>query len=140
MVEWHTLLDQLEIPDGAVAGLSASGQPVLRSKLLQLPAADRPLFFVGQPLEVLKTLRTLLPDAPSGQLTVSSRCHCCVACCSNFVHHEGKSGQHLSGSQQQETMWKKRTYNLYIVNPVLHGNGTLAVYGSELAVGLGLIV
>ncbi len=67
MDEWHTILDQLEIPDGAVAGLSASDKPVLRGKLLQLPAADRPFFFVGQPLDVLKTLRTLLPDAPSGQ-------------------------------------------------------------------------
>ena len=67
MAAWHTVLDQLEIPDGAVAGLSASDKPVLRGKLLQLPAADRPLFFVGQPLEVLKTLRTLLPDSPSGQ-------------------------------------------------------------------------
>jgi len=67
MAEWHTILDQLEIPDGAVAGLSASDKPVLRGKLLQLPAADRPFFFVGQPLDVLKTLRTLLPDAPSGQ-------------------------------------------------------------------------
>ena len=67
MAEWHALLDQLEIPDGAVAGLSASDKPVLRGKLLQLPAADRPLFFVGQPLDVLKTLRTLLPDAPSGK-------------------------------------------------------------------------
>jgi len=67
MPEWHTILDQLEIPDGAVAGLSASDKPVLRGKLLQLPAADRPFFFVGQPLDVLKTLRTLLPDAPSGQ-------------------------------------------------------------------------
>ncbi len=41
MAEWHTILDQLEIPDGAVAGLSASDKPVLRGKLLQLPAADR---------------------------------------------------------------------------------------------------
>ncbi len=65
MTEWHTILDQLEIPDGAVAGLSASHKPVLRGKLLQLPTADR--FFVGQPLDVLKTLRTLLPDAPPGQ-------------------------------------------------------------------------
>ena len=58
MAEWHTILDQLEIADGVVAGLSASDKPVLRGKLLQLPAADRPFFFVGQPLEVLKTLCT----------------------------------------------------------------------------------
>lgn len=67
MADWHTILDQLEIPDEAVTGLSVSDKPVLRGKLLQLPAADRPFFFVGQPLEVLKTLRTLLPDLPSGQ-------------------------------------------------------------------------
>ena len=66
MAEWLTLLDRLDIPDGAVTGLSASDKPVLKGKLLQLPAADRPLFFDGSPLEVLKTLRTLLPDAPSG--------------------------------------------------------------------------
>ncbi|DBA84044.1 TPA: hypothetical protein ACH3X1_006526 [Trebouxia sp. C0004] len=71
MAEWHTILDQLEIPDGAVAGLSASDTPVLRGKLLQLPAADRPLFFVGQPLDVLKTLCTLLPDGPSGVAATS---------------------------------------------------------------------
>ncbi len=65
MAEWETILDQLKIPDGAVAGLSAADKPVLRGKLLQLPTADR--FFVGQPLDVLKTLRTLLPDAPPGQ-------------------------------------------------------------------------
>ena len=67
MAEWYTILDQLEIPDGVVAGLRASDKPTLKGKLLQLPAEDRPLFFVGQPLGVLKTLRTLLPDAPSGQ-------------------------------------------------------------------------
>ncbi|KAL0020513.1 hypothetical protein WJX79_006681 [Trebouxia sp. C0005] len=47
MAEWYTVLDQLEIPDGAVAGLSASDKPVLRGKLLQLPAVDRPFFFVA---------------------------------------------------------------------------------------------
>ena len=66
MAEWYTILGQLEIPDGTVAGLSASDKLVLRGKLLQLPAADRPFFCVGQPLEVLKKLRTLLPDASSG--------------------------------------------------------------------------
>ena len=70
MAEWHTKLEQLDIPDGAVAGLGASDKPVLRGRLLQLPAADRPFFFVA--LEVLKTLRTLLPDAPTGQLSVFS--------------------------------------------------------------------
>ena len=65
MAEWHTILDQLEFPDGAVSGLSASDKPVLRGKLLQLPAADS--WFVGQPREVLKTLRSLPSVAPSGQ-------------------------------------------------------------------------
>lgn len=67
MANWQKILDQLMIPDGAVAGLSAADKPVLRGKLLQLPAADRPFFFVGQALEVLKTLRTLLPDVRPGQ-------------------------------------------------------------------------
>ena len=48
--EWHALLDQLEIPDGVVSGLSASDKPVPRGKLLQLPVADMSFFFVGQPL------------------------------------------------------------------------------------------
>ena len=47
MAEWLTLLDRLDIPDGAVTGLSASDKPVLKGKLLQLPAADRPHFFDG---------------------------------------------------------------------------------------------
>ena len=54
MAGWETTLDQLEIPDGAVAGLSAANKPVLRGKLLQLPTAER--FFVGQPLDVLKNI------------------------------------------------------------------------------------
>ncbi len=99
MAEWHTILDQLEIPDGAVAGLSASDKPVLKGKLLQLPAADRPFFFVGQPLDVLKTLRTLLPDAPSGQAQrffnmISLAWPVAVTLCI-AVHHEHNSGQHL---------------------------------------------
>lgn len=68
MAEWQSLLDGLEVTDGAVAGLSASDKPVLESKLLQLPAVDRPLFFIGQPLTVLKRLRTLLPDETSDPL------------------------------------------------------------------------
>ncbi|DBA84049.1 TPA: hypothetical protein ACH3X1_006530 [Trebouxia sp. C0004] len=95
MAEWHTILDQLEIPDGAVAGLSASDTPVLRGKLLQLPAADRPLFFVGQPLDVLKTLCTLLPDGPSGQ---AQRLFNMILLCGLLQHpcaSRGHSGQHL---------------------------------------------
>ena len=67
MAEGLTFLDTLEIPDGAVAGLHASHKPVLKGRLLQLPAEVWPYFFDGQPLDVLKTLRTLLTDAPSGQ-------------------------------------------------------------------------
>ena len=37
MAEWHTILDQLDIPDGAVAGLSASDKPVLRGNCSSLP-------------------------------------------------------------------------------------------------------
>ena len=85
MAEWLALLDQLEIPDGAVTGLNAADKPVLKGKLLQLPAADRPLFFYGSPLDVLKTLRTLLPDAPSGQAQL-------------LLHHENQ----LAYSGQQE--------------------------------------
>lgn len=87
MADWLTLLDQLEIPDGAVAGLSAADKPVLRGKLLQLPASDRPLFFYGQPLEVLKTLHTLLPAASSGQPTVELFClPACQCQVSNACH------------------------------------------------------
>ena len=67
MPDWLSLLNQLQIPDGAVAGLSVSDKPKLKGKLLQLPAADRLLFFDGEHMEVLQTLRTLLPDAPPGQ-------------------------------------------------------------------------
>ena len=93
MADWQSLLELLPIPDGAVEGLSASDKPVLRGKLLQLPAADRPLFFVGQHLEVLQTLRTLLPDAPAGQAlcVFPSPMYCCVACCSTLVHHQTNS-------------------------------------------------
>lgn len=68
MAEWHTTLERLETPDGAVAGLSASDKAELAETLLQLPAADGPSFFVGQPKEVQKTVHTLPPDAPSGQV------------------------------------------------------------------------
>ena len=85
MAEWLALLDQLEIPDGAVTGLNAADKPVLKGKLLQLPAADRPLFFDGPPLDVLRTLRTLLPDAPPGQAQL-------------LLHHENQ----LACTRQQE--------------------------------------
>lgn len=65
--EWMRILDQLEIPDGAVAGLSAADKPTIEGKLLQLPAENQALFFRGQHSSVLKSLRTLLPDVPSGE-------------------------------------------------------------------------
>jgi len=121
-----------------VAGLSASENPVLRGNLLLLPAADRPFLFVGKPREVQKTLRTLLPEAPSSQaqrvLNMVSR----VACCSSLVHHEG---QHLWQPTADEHIARNHLKEAYlqsvedISNPTLHGNAALSVvYGSEHAV------
>ena len=59
MADWLSKLEQLDIPVGAVPGLSAADKPFLEGKLLQLPAGDRPLFFRGQHIDVLKKLRTL---------------------------------------------------------------------------------
>lgn len=67
MADWLSKLEQLDIPDGAVAGLSNSDKPFLEGKLLQLSAGDRPLFFRGQQMDFLKRLRSLLPDTPAGQ-------------------------------------------------------------------------
>jgi hypothetical protein len=77
MTDWLSKLEQLDIPDGAVAGLSNADKPVLEGKLLQLSAGDRPLFFRGQQIHILKRLRTLLPDTPAGQAlhTASQRPH-----------------------------------------------------------------
>lgn len=65
MADWRSILDQLEISDGAVAGLSAADKPIIAGKLLQIPAEDRALFFRGQHSDVLRRLRTLLPDVAS---------------------------------------------------------------------------
>ena len=70
MAEWLAILDKLEIPEGAVAGLSTADKPTIEGRLLQLPAGDRALFFRGQHLDVLKRLRTLLPDVSSGEATL----------------------------------------------------------------------
>ena len=67
MVDWLSKLEQLDIPDGAVLGLSNTDKPSLEGKLLQIPAEDRPLLFRGQHIHVLKRLRTLFPDYPSGK-------------------------------------------------------------------------
>ena len=112
MAEWLRILDQLEIPDGAVAGLSASDKPTLRGKLLQLPAADRPFFLVGQPLDVLKTLRTLLPDTPSGQaqyffdmISLSGLLHFpCAPRCIMMATLASTSGSQQQMSVLQNTM------------------------------------
>ncbi|KAL0035576.1 hypothetical protein WJX77_012718 [Trebouxia sp. C0004] len=73
MTDWLSKLEQLDIPDGAVAGLSNADKSIIEGKMLQLPAGDRPLFFRGQQIDVLKRLRTLLPDTPAasgpGRLT-----------------------------------------------------------------------
>lgn len=70
MAEWLTILDKLEIPEGVVAGLSTADKPTIEGRLLQLSAGDRALFFRGQHLDVLKRLRTLLPDVSSGEATL----------------------------------------------------------------------
>ena len=72
MAEWLTILDKLEIPEGAVAGLSTADKPTIEGRLLQLSAEDRALIFRGQHLDVLKRLRTLLPDVSSGEATLES--------------------------------------------------------------------
>jgi hypothetical protein len=66
MDDWLLKLDQLDIPDGAVPGLSNTDKPTLEGKLVQVSAEDRLLFFRGQHTNVLKRLRTLLPDHHSG--------------------------------------------------------------------------
>lgn len=67
MTDWLSKLEQLDIPDGAIGGLSNADKPIIEGKLLQLSAGDRPLFFRGQQIDVLKRLRMLLPDTPAGQ-------------------------------------------------------------------------
>ena len=124
-----------------MAGLSVSNKPVLRGKLLLLPTADRPFFFVGQSLEVQKALRTHLLDAPSGQAQPFLKIMSHVACCSTLVHHEGQhlwqptTDEHIARNHLEEAYLPSVEYTF---NPVLHGNAALGVvYGSERAVGLG---
>ena len=62
MVDWLSQLEQRDIPAGAVPGLSNTDKPILEGKLLQISAEDRPLFFRGQHMDVLKRLCTLLPN------------------------------------------------------------------------------
>ena len=79
MTDWQSKLEQLGIPDGAVAGLSNADKPIIEGKLLQLSAGDRPLFLRGQQIDVFQRLRTLLPDTPAGQTlhTASFLLNCC---------------------------------------------------------------
>ena len=116
-----------------MAGLGASDKPVRRGKVLLLPAADRPVFFVIQPLEVQKTLRTLLLETPSGQAQrfLSMMSH--VACASTLVHHESQhlwqptSDEHTARNHLEEAYIQSVEY---MSNPVLLGNEALsAVYG-----------
>ena len=74
MDEWLLKLDQLDIPDGAVPGLSNTDRPTLEGKLLQISDADRLLFFRGQHTDILKRLRTLLPENPSGEIFRNASC------------------------------------------------------------------
>ncbi len=105
--------------------------------LLLILAADRPFFFVGQPLKVQKTLHTLLPEAPSGQAQRVLNMVSHVAGCSTLVQHEG---QHLWQPTADEHVARIHLQEAYlqsvdIFSPALHGNAALgAVYGSKHAV------
>lgn len=114
---------------------------MLRGNLLLLPAAGRPFFFVGQPWEVQKTLRTLLPEAPSSQAQRVLNMVSHVACCSSPVHHEG---QHLWLPTAHEHIARNHVKKADLqsvedfFNPALHGNAALSVvYGSRARSCLG---
>jgi len=64
MAEWHTILDQLEIPDGAVAGLNASHSPVLRVSHVYTGSC------------VTNCTHTVVASWP----TQSPRSHACLCC------------------------------------------------------------
>ncbi|DBA75733.1 TPA: hypothetical protein ACH3X1_010150 [Trebouxia sp. C0004] len=72
MAAWHTILDQVEIPDGAVAGLSVSNSG---AKQLQFPAADRPFFFVVPLCIVVHQEPTLVGISGSQQQAQPNRTH-----------------------------------------------------------------
>jgi len=109
---------------------------MLRGILLLILAADRPFFFVGQPLEVQKTSHTLLPEAPSGQAQRVLNMVSHVAGCSTLVHHEG---QHLWQPKADEHIARNHLKEPYlqsvdILRHALHGNAALGdVYGSKHA-------
>ena len=67
MIGWLSELKQLDIPDGAVPGLSKADKASIEGKLLQLPAEAAAQFFRGQQIDILQKLRRLLPDMAAGQ-------------------------------------------------------------------------
>ena len=72
MTNWLSKLEQLDISDGAIAGLSNVDRPIIKGRLLQSPAGDRLLFFRGQKMDVsvlyaarkelCRVLLTAVPD------------------------------------------------------------------------------
>ena len=70
MTDWLSKLDQLDIPDGAVAGLSNADKPINEGELLQLSAEDRPLFFRGQQIDATHAL--------ARYASRSDFTHCCL--------------------------------------------------------------
>ena len=69
MADWPDKLEALDIPENEVPGLTMADKPTLEGKLLQLPDDKAARFFNGAPMDVLKKLRTLLPEANAGKLT-----------------------------------------------------------------------
>ena len=69
MADWPGKLEALIIPENAVPGLTMADKPTLEGKLLQLPDDKAARFFNGAPMDVLKKLRTLLPEADAGKPT-----------------------------------------------------------------------
>ena len=67
MADWMGKLEALDIPDNEVPGLTMADKPTLKGKLLQLPHDNAAHFFNGTAMEVLKMLRTLLPEAIAGK-------------------------------------------------------------------------
>ena len=69
MADWPDKLEALDIPENKVPGLTMADKPTLEGKLLQLPDDKAACFFNGAPMDVLKKLRTLLPEADAGKPT-----------------------------------------------------------------------
>ncbi len=67
MADWMGKLEALDIPDNEVPGMTMADKPTLKGKLLQLPHDNAAHFFNGTAMEVLKMLRTLLPEAIAGK-------------------------------------------------------------------------